>query len=320
MHEGAAIERRPPRTIGAHQPPVFERLRHHEHPPSYRARLAAARVAGVEPLVLTQGCEAVLASTFDREQLDANPVMHRRLPRPRRRAGVHVLLTNQWARNHFHWLLDTLPRAALVPLDDLREEPVIVPAGLSGDQVDSLERLGIDRSRLVPFDGGHLQVSELVFPSLVGGTGNPPRWALQWLRERLVPRPRRTGRRLYVSRADAAWRRVANEAELVAALERHGFEPVLPGTMPLREQLQAFAEADVVLGPHGAGLVNLLAAAPGARVIELFDERYVNGCYYALADALDLSYWYLVVPSSGRTDLQADVAAVERTLAAAGLS
>jgi hypothetical protein len=320
VREGTLIERRPPQTDGQDEPPVFERLRRHQHPRVFRARLSEARVAGVEPLVLTADCQAVLASTFDREQLEANPVMHGRLPRARRQRGVHAVLTNQWARNHFHWLLDTLPRAALLPLDELRHEPVIVPAGLSPDQVGSLERVGLDRSRLMAFDGGHLQVSELVFPSLVGGTGNPPRWALEWLRERLVPSPRQTGRRLYISRADAAWRRVANEAELVAALERRGFERIIPGSLPMLEQLRTFAEADVIVGPHGAGLVNLLGARPGARVIELFDERYVNGCYYALADALELSYWYLVVPGSGRTDLRVDVAALERTLAAAGLS
>src|ERR671936_804458 len=49
-----------------------------------------------------------------------------------------------------------------LPLDEMREEPVIVPAGLSLDQVASLELVGINRSRLLPFDGDHLQVSELV--------------------------------------------------------------------------------------------------------------------------------------------------------------
>jgi capsular polysaccharide biosynthesis protein len=314
------IERRPPQTAGPGEPAVFERLRTHRHPPVFRARLLDARVVGAEPLVLTVDHEALLASTFDREQLEANPVMRRRLPRATRRQGTHLLLTNQWARNHFHWLLDTLPRAALLPLDELREQRVIVPAGLSPGQVESLERIGIDRSRLVAFDGGHLQVSELVFPSLVGGTGNPPRWALAWLRERLVPTPDETGRRLYVSRADATSRRVVNEAELVAALEPHGFERVTPGSLPMLEQLRMFAEAEVILGPHGAGMVNLMGARPGARVIELFEARYVNGCYYALADALELPYWYLVAEGSGRTDLRVDIAAVERTLAAAGLS
>ena len=320
LREEMLIERRPPHTAGPEAPPVFERLRTHRHPPVFRARLLDARVVGAEPLVLTADYEALLASTFDREQLDANPVMRRRLPKARRQRGTHLLLTNQWARNHFHWLLDTLPRAALLPLDELREQPVIVPGGLSSGQVESLERIGIDRSRLVTFDGGHLQVSELVFPSLVGGTGNPPRWALTWLRDRLVPSPGETGRRLYVSRADAASRRVANETELVAALAHHGFERVTPGMLPMFEQLRMFAEAEVILGPHGAGMVNLLGARPGARVIELFERRYVNGCYYALADALELSYWYLVAEGSGRTDLRVDIAAVERTLAAAGLS
>jgi capsular polysaccharide biosynthesis protein len=82
------------------------------------------------------------------------------------------------------------------------------------------------------------------------------------------PRPRR----LYVSRARVARRHVANEAELVAMLERHGFETVHPQTLGVSEQIELFAGAEVVLGSFGSGLTNLIFSPPGTLAIELEPE------------------------------------------------
>ena len=90
-------------------------------------------------------------------------------------------------------------------------------------------------------------------------------------------------------------RRVKNEAELVAALEPLGFEAVDPGVLAPAEQVRAFAEAEYIVGPHGARLTNLAFAAPGAAVIELFAHDYVNECFWALACTVEgLRYRYLV--------------------------
>ena len=59
-------------------------------------------------------------------------------------------------------------------------------------------------------------------------------------------------------------RRVENEAELLAALEPLGFEAIDPGALSPAEQVRAFAEAECIVGPHGAGLTNLAFASAGA--------------------------------------------------------
>src|SRR4051812_20227893 len=76
LHPAADIERTA--LPGEHQ--VFERLRTHRHPAAFRAVLRDVRIAGVEPVVLTADRRALVASTFNREALDANPVMRGRLP------------------------------------------------------------------------------------------------------------------------------------------------------------------------------------------------------------------------------------------------
>jgi capsular polysaccharide biosynthesis protein len=316
IHPAEDIERRPARTIDAELPELFGRLRHHHHPEAFRAVIPNARIAGAEPIVLTGDLDAVLESTFDLYQLEHNPVLSARLPHPTRVRGPHACLVNQWCWAYFHWVLDTLPRASLLPLAQMPELRVVVPDRLSAFHADSLDMIGVPDGRRVGYDRTQLLMDELWFPSL-GRTGNPPRWVVDWLRSTLVPEPASPpSRRLYVSRADAPSRRVENEAEVRALLERHGFEVVEGSGMPFAEQLRVFSEASVIVGPHGAGLVNSFAARD-ATLIEMMEPRYLNGCYYALADAAGHDYWFLMAESSGASDLRVDVRRLEATLEAA---
>ena len=154
----------------------------------------------------------------------------------------------------------------------------------------------------MPFDGGDWQVETLLFPSI--GNFSPPE--LAWVRERLAaalpeeaPMPLRTDRpateptRIYVSRADATVRRLVNEAEVVATLQPLGFEVLTLTGMPVAEQIARFAEAEIIVGPHGSGLTNLLFAARRAVVIELMPHDNVNHCFWLMANALGQRYTFL---------------------------
>ena len=76
-------------------------------------------------------------------------------------------------------------------------------------------------------------------------------------------------RRLFVGRRDATTRQLLNDDDVFARLEAHGFERVVPGTMSFSEQVQTFAEANVVVGVCGAALTNLVFMPAGAKVIML---------------------------------------------------
>ena len=103
------------------------------------------------------------------------------------------------------------------------------------------------------------------------------------------------GRRLLVSRRDARQRRVANEDALYRVLQPLGFEIVTPGELSVREQIATFRAAEIVVGPHGAGLTNLLFARPGTRAVELRSEQMHRPYFRWIADAAGLDYQ--LVPS-----------------------
>ena len=314
VFEGEEFTGRTGETLGAEHDLLTE-VRHRVDVPAWRVSLPGGRVAGSEPLVLTRDGRALLESAFDESHLRANPLMEERLPRARHFRGRLLVLTGPWWGSWFHWVLDLLPRAALLPLDE-GDDDVLVPAPLSRAQEESLDLAGVPAERRREHSGGQIRADELVFPS-ISHTGNPPRWALRWLREQLAPSPERRNRRIYVSRADAETRRVVNEPELEALLRERGFEKVIAGELGLREQLRAFAEAEVVLGPHGAGLANLFAATD-ATVIELHrDDENVRRNYFNQANSQLLDYWYLLCAPAGQADMRVDIGLLERTLDAA---
>lgn len=101
-------------------------------------------------------------------------------------------------------------------------------------------------------------------------------------------------RRLYVTRSDAKKRRIANEAELLPLLAKRGFEIVAPGKLSFREQVARFMWTDAVVGPHGAGLTNILFSPKASRVLEIFPANKVKNTYFLLAHSLGQSYRGLV--------------------------
>ena len=123
-----------------------------------------------------------------------------------------------------------------------------------------------------------------------------PVWVFQLLRDRLLPAEPPAGPplRLYVSRADALQRRLADEDRLVALLEPLGFTCLTLSGRPIDEQIQLFARADVVVGPHGGGLSNLVWCRPGTAVVELYAHDYVNPVFWGLSETLGLRHHHVV--------------------------
>lgn len=114
-----------------------------------------------------------------------------------------------------------------------------------------------------------------------------------------VKTERSYGPRIYVSRRDASkMRGIVNEDAVCALMERFGFEIVTPGEMTVEEQMVAFRDAEIIVGPHGAGLTNLVYCRSGraTRVVELAQMSYVPGFYVRICQAKGLDYAAMISP------------------------
>jgi len=107
---------------------------------------------------------------------------------------------------------------------------------------------------------------------------------------------------------------VANEAELLALLEPHGFVVVQCERLSLGEQIALFRGASHIVAPHGASLTNLLHARR-ACVLELFQvDHGVRPDFFQLAMIQRVAYHHALCAGDGRGRSLVDLAGVRAFL------
>lgn len=216
--------------------------------------------------------------------------------------------------NHFHWIFQnvgTVLAARALGLDPAT--PVLLPP-LDARRRASLALFGIDGAvEVLPDDALAILTDGILSTTCSGDHGMVPHPAmLSILRDegRRLSGPRSGGRRLYLSRRDAANGRLpVNEAEAAEALAARGFEVVACADLSLAEQIALFRDAAIVVAPHGAALTNLAWAEDGADgpvVVELFQENFTNRCFARLCQAKGLTYHAIVCECAEKAPLLID--------------
>jgi hypothetical protein len=229
---------------------------------------------------------------------------------PDERIGVGVVFTNLWSENHFHWQLDFLPRLRgveeYIRRTDNKPKLILGPEPPTW-QKKYLELLGYGPDDWYEYNGKRLHVDTLVVPYAV----RFKRSQLEWIRDRLTESvttdPKEFPSNVYISRDDALCRRVLNEDELMDALDEEGFVRVELSKISVENQIRMFAQADTVVGPHGAGFANLMYA-DDASVIEFFGVKEGPSTFHT-AGILGHQYGCVRCDSVGE-DLVVDVGAV----------
>ncbi|MGV7229728.1 MAG: glycosyltransferase family 61 protein, partial [Nitrospirales bacterium] len=196
---------------------------------------------------------------------------------------------------------------------------------------DSLELLGIvPKEAIIDCDQVPIiSASKMLIPCQQV-SGNYPRWICQFLRERFLPHAIKNNdaKRIYISRENAYHRKVSNESEIIELLKTYGIVSVRLEELSFGEQLRLFYNAELVIGPHGSGLGNIVFCSKGTQVIELFPATTTDAIF-ALSKELELDYYFLRArkgnPNSnawnfGNDNFSIDLEDLLKTLEFAGVS
>jgi hypothetical protein len=179
--------------------------------------------------------------------------------------------------NYYHWLVEDMPR--LLYLQDhcsAVEGYFLVDHMLTEWQQAILLRLGSDPSRwrCVDFHVSN-KFERLVAPSLLSRNMCAHPTAIATLRGHLVPNAAnampRAGNRIYLSRKGKQIRggRLTNEQEIIRLLKAYGFATVNTGDLTIDQQIELFRDAEIIAGPGGAALTNMIFAPAGTKVLML---------------------------------------------------
>lgn len=225
------------------------------------------------------------------------------LRRKREVGGRALWITDDWGGGYFHWLADSLTRLYAVR-DEAHAMTLLLP--------HQHKSLGFVKASLAPFgvrDVSFVEPDEtlvcerLVVPMHTAPSGHYDEEVLGGVRQLLLEAygahdDSDQGERLYISRGRALKRRIANEEEVVRVVQGFGFRVMYAEDHTFEEQVEMASRARFFVSNHGAGLTNMLFVREGGRVLELRHQTdAVNNCYFTMASALGLEYFYQTCPS-----------------------
>jgi capsular polysaccharide biosynthesis protein len=195
--------------------------------------------------------------------------------------GTAILLSSQEPSNYGSWLFRVLPKLHTIAQLGLRVPPryllwVEIPAFQ-----EYLKLMNIEEHQIVHHDPKNViyELDHVIVPSNRNNQAflDPQSVALfAGLRDKLGA-PRQPGTRIYVSRMqtrNTSSRLMLNEPELIERLSALDFRIVPPETLSVAEQIRVFSSAEMVVGPSGSGMFNVVFCHPGTKIIDIESEPH----------------------------------------------
>lgn len=218
--------------------------------------------------------------------------------------GRWALLAITGGNSYYHHMAEVLPRVDMIRKAGIRDGDLdgwIVNGSSLPYQKESWRLLGLPPQKIRFVEGAtHFQCGSLVIPSLPTNPGRIAPWIPAFLRTLFGVAPGSRGRRrLYFRRQGAGSREIEDEPELLRLLGDFSFQPVCAETLSVQEQARLCSEAEALVGPHGGALTNAVFAPSGALVMEFFNPRYLNPCYWQMAGICGLRHAHVIGQADG---------------------
>jgi hypothetical protein len=227
---------------------------------------------------------------------------------------------NAWNDGYFHWITEMLPRLNAVR-NELKDAVLLLPKVCNGifSRRYAIKRTvwpsekvytspNIYEDSLAPFEigeyqyihpGNYITVEKIKAVSYFVLPGNYHVQSMKEVRDLYHSYflkdagVKKYPKKIYVSRAKSPRRKILNEEEVIQMLTRYGLQTVFFEDLSFKEQVLHAYHAKMVVSIHGAGLTNILFMQPGSKVLELTSVNTLPDlCYFSLADAVDVQYYY----------------------------
>ncbi len=247
------------------------------------------------------------------EEIKKNIVFSKGTPRLKKKitGNLFSMLTGGGGNhNYWHWMFDVLPRIKILSnIFNINEiDNFLLPNLDKNFQKESLDILEIPKKkRISSIKYRHIESEKIIttdHPYVIRNQASSeiqeiPLWIIQWLKKSLMKNISENknndySKKIYIDRSDATsnqskLRGIINESEIKFKLEKDGFESVKLNQISLKNQIQTFKNAEVIVGLHGAGFSNLIFCRPNTNIIEL--KPAGAGLMYAnLAEKCKLNY------------------------------
>jgi len=211
--------------------------------------------------------------------------------RPNDRIREGVLLSCDHDPNYFHWLVEVLPKLAMVDeVEALRHVPLLIRDGLHPNLLRALDLANTHGRRIIQLRTGcAYRVGRLVYPSDLCRTVDrykgrtsfasdcilAPYW-LRMVTDRIIRGLAldgvRADRRLFLTRHEGL-RQISNIQELEFRFAARGYDVETFQQVSFDYQVLRSRQAGVMLGATGAAVTNMAFCRPGSDVIVMMSAH-----------------------------------------------
>lgn len=205
-------------------------------------------------------------------------------------------ITDDWSHAYFHWFTDALPRLLAIH-HIVNNSTLLLPKKYRYYDYINTSLLPF-RIQDIRYIDNPIICKNLKTPTHTAPTGNYNEVLIKRLRElytsfysELIDREDHT--KIYISRSKAQKRKIINEQEVIEIVKKYGFKVICFEEYSFEDQIKMALRAKFMISNHGGGLTNLLFMSSGGAVLEL--RKYGdsnNNCFFTLASALDINYFY----------------------------
>lgn len=287
-------------------------------------------------IVLDSKNRVILESTlFQKEYLNilcSNHLVLLKRLLPKKKEKNVISLLNKLDNNYFHWTTESLTRILLVyERPFFNDYKILVKDGALPFIKQSItflfnipetniisktlgENLEVDNGLVVSFP--HIRNSESEFTNVYIPEVLKKLNALAHTRlERLQPKPQKTPKNFIISRKSALERRILNEEYLIQKLSDFDFESIALEELDYIEQVALFANAEIIIATHGAGIANIIYGK-NPILIEIFpEERNIRDAFYfaQITAALQIEHHlFLQKQENDKEDILLDDSFIEK--------
>ena len=206
--------------------------------------------------------------------------------------------------NYAHFLFDIIPKIKLFSLAiNLRKIDYFYYSKLNRYQRDIFKIIGIDEKKIIDSNKyRHLRCNKIygvTHPNYFKGTISyahslMPAWIVYYLKKKFLRNIKLTTKfkKIFIDRSDSKLKhcKLINNNEIKSFLKSKGFKILKLSNLNFKDQIKIFNNAEIVIGPHGAGLANLTFCKKKTKVIELKPNNHPNKVYKRISSINKLDY------------------------------
>ncbi len=206
--------------------------------------------------------------------------------------------------NYAHFLFDIIPKIKLFSLAvNIKKIDYFYYSKLNRYQKDIFKIIGINEKKIINSNKyRHLRCKKIygvTHPNYFKGTFSyaqsiMPSWIVYYLKKKFLKYKNSTYkfRKVFIDRSDSKLKhcKLINNNEIKSFLNSKGFKILKLSDLDFKDQINIFNNAEIIIGPHGAGFANLVFCKNNTKVIELRPKNHPNKVFERISSINKLNH------------------------------